>query len=150
MLCRMRSGMVRLLCVALVGSAVAVTQLAPAHANHASPWHWRHGAGPLEVRLVDSVNVTWQAAVNRAAREWTDRVSNVDFVKVTGKSDLYTRQRCPGVPGKARVCNADYGAVDWAGLTILTIDANNHIKHVRVKLNDHWGRGAYRAIACHE
>jgi len=73
------------------------------------------------------------------------------MVIVPGDTSLHARTVCAETTRKeVHVCNADYGAVGWAGLTELT-ESGPHIVSIRVRINDHYVTSATeRLVACHE
>jgi hypothetical protein len=113
-------------------------------------WHWKRAANPFNVTLLASVQSKWMTPLTNAANEWSTSPI-FDFHIVPGDTSLATRSSCAETSGnEVHVCNANYGATGWAGLTELTLNGQ-HIVKIRVRLNDYYvTRTLRRLVACHE
>jgi len=135
-------------------AAVAVVVLATAPQASASPccyqgWHWRRSHNPFTVTLVLSLTSAWQTPIQAAATEWS-KSDKFDMVTTPGNSSLSARKACAETSGEVHVCNANYGATGWAGLTEATLNGQ-HIVRMRVRLNDAETPAVYRRlVSCHE
>lgn len=115
----------------------------------AQGWHWRRAHNPFVINLVLSVTNAWQPQVNSAAAEWSTS-DKFDMVSTPGSTSLRARRNCAMTSGAVHVCNANYGATGWAGLTEAAV-RGGHILRMRVRLNDAETPMTYRRlVSCHE
>ncbi len=139
---------------ALAAAATAAIILALAPQASAAPccsagWHWKRSANPFVVTLLSSVQSQWVAPLTNAAAEWSQS-DKFDMHIVQGSTSPATRNNCSETTGEVHVCNANYGATGWAGLTEMTLNGQ-HIVKMRVRLNDFYTTARFRRlVACHE
>jgi hypothetical protein len=118
-------------------------------------YHWgRRDRGSLELRLGENLDAAWEGELRRAAAGW-ERSGVAELRVVRGAADPLA---CAETRGRVEVCNADYGATGWLGLTRVYYDANGHTTAATVRLNDRYfapggpydDPGARRHTVCHE
>lgn len=95
------------------------------------------------VNLVASLTGPFPAVMASTATGWsTPAPGYTGILPLTvavqgGATDGTTRVRCDPIPGKVRVCNANYGAGNgWLGLASLWLDGSSHITAGTVRMND--------------
>jgi hypothetical protein len=139
---------------ALAAAATAAIILALAPQASAAPccyagWHWKRASNPFVVTILSSVQSKWVTPLTNAVNEWSTS-DKFDMHIVQGNTSAATRSNCGQTSGEVHVCNSNYGATGWAGLTELTLNGQ-HIVKLRVRLNDYYTTPHFRRlIACHE
>jgi hypothetical protein len=125
-------------------------------AHHGNGYHWARTANPFTLQIVKSVapapNNNWQDEFDIALAEWSASEA-MHLVSTSEDLDAATRQTCPFVEGKMRVCNYDYGYTGWAGIATWSYyTSNNHIVTATAKLNDYYTYNSVerRHLMCHE
>lgn len=150
--------------LAKISAALLIYSLAPLAS--AADQHWYHTGGSYKVEVIDSLrsNSVWRAGVNSAISNWSKgfKVGTTTYNpwitlnRVAGSNDATTRQNCPFEPGKIRVCDADYGATTWSGITTKRSKAGTHggVTAATVKINTRGEGGASASfknyLPCHE
>ena len=137
--------------VAVMVLSVAST----AQASHSwQNYHWARSSNPFALKIVDSVTGTWNSLLPAVSADWSaSSVLNTSIE--AGATGALARLQCNPVPGKIRVCNANYGPNLWFGVAQIWL-TNGHISRATTKVNDFYFTGTYgnniarRHVLCQE
>ena len=150
----MKKGYSRVL-IAFVIVSLALVAVPASWAEHSwGNYEWARTASPLPLKVVDSVDSSWQFEFDTALAKWN--ISSVLNMTADSANDkTRTRKQCKMRAGQIRVCNASYGFNGWLGLATIGIDSQGHIDQGTAKMNDsyasYWTNpDEKRHVACQE
>ncbi len=142
--------MKRVLAVAAVAAIVMsfAPQASAAPCCYAG-WHWRRAHNPFTITILSSVTSAWAKQLAASANTWS-RSDKFDMNIVQGAKTRRARNRCVETSGEVHVCNGNYGATGWAGLTEVKL-SGHHILKIRIRFNDQETPANFRRlVSCHE
>lgn len=109
------------------------------------------GEGGLDIEFLNALQDSWQVEFQLAVSDWD--FGNPDAVSLTTVKQDYDLE-CSQVDGKVKVCNGDYGASDWRGITNSVLDRDGYIVSSICKMNEYYlvhdPPGARQYTMCHE
>jgi hypothetical protein len=138
--------------------AVSLVLATTAFANHSwNGYHWARTSNPFTLQLETDLSVTkgsdWPAILGLVSSDWSQS-PELDTQVVNYAP---TKNNCPGIAGKVRVCNRKYGFNGWLGQATVWVDSGGHILQGTAKVNDsYFDTGAYndanakRHVLCQE
>lgn len=117
-------------------------------------YHWARTANPIPLKVIDSMDSSWQFELDTALAEW-NASSVLDMTIDSAADQGRVRKQCKMQAGQIRVCNAAYGFNGWLGLATIGIDSQGHIDQGTAKMNDsyssYWTNpDEKRHVACQE
>ncbi len=140
---------------AFVVVSLALVAVPASWAEHSwGNYAWARTANPLPLKVVDSVDSSWQFELDMALAELNlSSVLNLTIDSANDKARI--RKQCKMRAGQIRVCNAAYGFNGWLGLATIGIDSQGHIDQGTAKMNDsyssYWTNpDEKRHVACQE
>jgi hypothetical protein len=94
---------------------------------------------------------SWQVVFALAVADW--EFGSPDSLTLRSKQVAYDFE-CVMEAGKVKVCNGDYGEVNWRGINTALTDGNNYITASAARMNEfylqHDPEGARQYTMCHE
>ena len=130
----MRTNKVRFIVMVVMIVMLAAFPLSVGASHAWGNYHWARTANPFTLKVVDSMNTSWDDNLDIAISDWSSS-SVMNIVKEAGSTTTNTRRRCPAVSGKVRACNYTYGTNGWLGLAQIWANGN-HITQGTAKMND--------------
>jgi hypothetical protein len=117
----------------------------------ASVPQWPTDGSGLDVIIVNAMSDEWANIFQSVAEDW--EFGNPDAVAVIVQDSGHDKD-CKADAGTIKVCNGDYGATKWMGLTDHEVDSNGNIIASTVRINDYYLSGTGRSLRhytlCHE
>lgn len=130
-------------------------------------WHWASTSYPMRLKVYDTTTDAFRSAgiTNHAISQWNQSPKVSLSRRTLGANHASVRKSCPFIDGWIRICNYNYGATGWAGLSFITNEgaSGSHITAATVVINDYyarsclvglllcsWNHDQWRRTACHE
>lgn len=116
-----------------------------------SPPQWSSDGQGLNVRVVNALDKEWDEVLGQVTEDW--EYGNPDAISISIEIAATTND-CTATNGAIKICNGDFGATKWRGLTEFELDGSGRFAGVIVKMNDFYLKQmTYKArqyTLCHE
>ena len=111
---------------------------------------WRNQGSGLSLQILNALDDIWQNTFDVVVQEWDNGIPDALSLTV---SQIPVEPECRVEFGMVKVCNGNYGASQWRGISTVLLD-NDAIVASAVRLNEFYLSGADDAerqyTLCHE